>query len=93
MFVEKQEVIKIKIAIIADIHGNPVALKEILRDAKENNVDEIIYLGDLVNDFPFGNLSAYRKLCFLVVCFYATCIFPLVSKSMVGNLFKKLPYC
>lgn len=55
MFVEKQEVIKIKIAIIADIHGNPVALKEILRDAKENNVDEIIYLGDLVNDFPFGN--------------------------------------
>ena len=47
--------IKIKIAIIADIHGNPVALKEILRDAKENNVDEIIYLGDLVNDFPFGN--------------------------------------
>ena len=24
---------------------------------------------DLQNDFPFGNLSAYRKLCFLVVCF------------------------
>jgi len=24
---------------------------------------------DFQNDFPFGNLSAYRKLCFLVVCF------------------------
>lgn len=47
--------IKIKIAIIADIHGNSVALKEILKDAKNNNVDEIVYLGDLINDFPFGN--------------------------------------
>lgn len=47
--------IKIKVAVIADIHGNPVALKEILKDARNNNVDDIVYLGDLVNDFPFGN--------------------------------------
>ena len=49
------EVIKIKVAIISDIHGNCVALKEILKDAKQNNVDDYIFSGDLVNDLPFGN--------------------------------------
>ena len=49
------EVIKIKIAIISDIHGNSVALKEILKDAKQNNVDDYIFSGDLVNELPFGN--------------------------------------
>lgn len=47
--------IKIKIAVISDIHGNVVALKEILKDAQKNNVDEYIFLGDQVNDLPFGN--------------------------------------
>lgn len=47
--------IKIKVAVIADIHGNSVALKEILKDARNCGVNEIVYLGDLVNDFPFGN--------------------------------------
>ncbi len=47
--------IKIKVAIISDIHGNSVALKAVVKDAKENNVDDFIFLGDLVNDFPFGN--------------------------------------
>ena len=54
MLVE-EEVIKIKIAIISDIHGNSVALKEVLKDAEQNNVDEYVFLGDLVNDFPMGN--------------------------------------
>ena len=45
----------IKLAIISDIHGNSVALKEVLKDAKNNNVDEYIFSGDLVNDLPFGN--------------------------------------
>lgn len=55
--------IKIKIAIISDIHGNSVALKEILNDAEKNKVDEYIFLGDQVNDLPFGNetLSLVRK--------------------------------
>lgn len=45
----------IKVAVIADIHGNPVALNEIIKDAEKNNVNEYVFLGDLVNDFPFGN--------------------------------------
>lgn len=48
-------VVKIKIAIISDIHGNSVALKAVIKDAKQNNVDDFVFLGDLVNDFPFGN--------------------------------------
>lgn len=47
--------VKIKIAILSDIHGNCVALKEVIKDAKENNVDKFLILGDLVNDLPFGN--------------------------------------
>lgn len=55
MSVKKIEVVKIKVAIISDIHGNSVALEEILKDAKNNNVDDYIFSGDLVNDLPFGN--------------------------------------
>ena len=47
--------IKIKIAIISDVHGNSVALKEVLLDCKINNVDKYVFPGDLVNDLPFGN--------------------------------------
>lgn len=47
--------VTIKVAIISDIHGNSIALKEVLKDAKINNVDEYIFSGDLVNDLPFGN--------------------------------------
>lgn len=47
--------VKIKIAILSDIHGNCVALKEVIKDARENNVDKFLILGDLVNDLPFGN--------------------------------------
>lgn len=55
--------IKIKVAIISDIHGNIVALKEILKDVEQNKVDDIVFLGDLVNDLPFGNetLDLVRK--------------------------------
>ncbi len=47
--------VTIKVAIISDIHGNSVALKEVLEDARRSNVDDYIFLGDLVNDLPFGN--------------------------------------
>lgn len=47
--------VTIKVAIISDIHGNSIALKEVLKDAKNNNVDDYIFSGDLVNDLPFGN--------------------------------------
>lgn len=47
--------IKIKVAVISDIHANIVALNEILKDCKKNNIDEYIFTGDLINDLPFGN--------------------------------------
>ena len=55
--------IKIKVAVISDIHGNCVALKAVLKDAERNKVDDYVFLGDLVNDLPFGNetLEMVRK--------------------------------
>ncbi len=37
-----------KIAIISDIHGNLEALKSVLSDIKERNIDNIICLGDII---------------------------------------------
>ena len=51
----EMEVVEIKVAIISDIHGNSVALENILKDAEKNNVDDYIFSGDIVNDLPFGN--------------------------------------
>jgi len=44
-----------RIAIISDIHGNYTALKAVLEDARRNNVDKFIFLGDYVFDLPFSN--------------------------------------
>jgi predicted phosphodiesterase len=41
-----------KIAILADIHGNLTALETVLHDIRISNVDQIIVLGDLITDFP-----------------------------------------
>lgn len=35
-----------KIAIISDIHGNSIALSEVLQDIKKKEIDTIINLGD-----------------------------------------------
>lgn len=61
--------IKIKIAILSDIHGNIVALKEVLKDAEKNNVDEYFVIGDMIFDFPFGNetLDIVKKLTNVVL--------------------------
>lgn len=37
-----------KIAIISDIHGNLEALKSVLNDIKERNIDKIFCLGDII---------------------------------------------
>ena len=42
-----------KIAVLSDIHSNIVALEEVLKDAKLQNVDEYIVLGDMITDLPF----------------------------------------
>lgn len=40
-----------KIAVIADIHSNHFALEAVLNYAKEQKVDEYIFLGDYVSDY------------------------------------------
>ena len=45
----------VKVAVISDIHGNCIALEELLKDAKESGVTKYIFTGDLINEFPFGN--------------------------------------
>ena len=42
-------------AIVADIHGNLIALKAVLNDIYKNKVDKIILLGDYYFDFPWTN--------------------------------------
>jgi putative phosphoesterase len=41
-----------KIAVLADIHGNLIALEAVLKDIKANKIDQIIVLGDMITDFP-----------------------------------------
>ena len=44
-----------KFALIADIHGNHLALKAVLDDIKKRGIDNIYCLGDLVGYAPFPN--------------------------------------
>lgn len=44
-----------KIAIISDIHANIIALKAVLKDIAEQQVDRIYCVGDLVGYAPFPN--------------------------------------
>lgn len=44
-----------RIAILSDVHGNLYALKSVLKDIKNKNVDSIVCLGDLVGYGPFPN--------------------------------------
>lgn len=46
---------KKNIAIISDIHGNLPALKVVLEDIKQRNIDQIYCLGDLVDFAPWHN--------------------------------------
>lgn len=44
-----------KIALISDIHGNLIALEEVLQDIENRDIDEIYCLGDLVGYGPSPN--------------------------------------
>ncbi len=46
---------RVKFAIISDIHGNYPALVKVVEDAKRNNVDRFIFIGDYIFDLPFSN--------------------------------------
>ena len=49
-----------KYAIISDIHGNMPAFEAVLADAKAQNVDKYLLIGDYVNMLPYGNEVAER---------------------------------
>ena len=42
-----------KIAVLADIHGNDLALENCLKDAKERGVEKYWFLGDYLGEFPY----------------------------------------
>ena len=54
-----------KIAIISDIHGNLVALEEVLKDIKSRNINHICCLGDLVakGSQPKETIELVKKEC------------------------------
>lgn len=60
---------KIKVAVISDVHGNIVALEEILKDCRQNNVDKYIFTGDMITELPFVNetLDLVKSLTNFVV--------------------------
>jgi len=41
-----------RIAVLSDIHGNTPALKAIIKNIKENNIDRVFYLGDAIGIGP-----------------------------------------
>lgn len=47
-----------KLAILSDIHGNLPALKAVLADLKNFDIDQIIVAGDVINFGPFSNQTA-----------------------------------
>jgi len=52
------------IGIIGDVHGNYNALKSVIDDMKENSIDSVIVLGDIIfsGDEPQKCFDAIRKL-------------------------------
>jgi len=44
----------VRVAVLADVHGNPPALKAVL-DAIRGQVDRVLFLGDLFGYYPFVN--------------------------------------
>ena len=57
--IEVQEV-NMKFAIISDIHGNLPALDAVVADAKNNNVDSFIFVGDYCLSNPYPNECIQR---------------------------------
>lgn len=53
-----------KFAVISDIHGNLPALNVVLEDAKNNNIDNYIFVGDycLSNPYPDECIQRIRSL-------------------------------
>jgi len=60
---------KIRIAVISDIHGNLPALEAVLADIKGRAIDKIICLGDLIGKGPSSKeaIDICKKECAIVV--------------------------
>ena len=43
-----------KFAVLSDIHGNNFALTAVIADTQKENVNDILFLGDLITDFAQG---------------------------------------
>ena len=58
-----------KIAIISDIHGNLEALKSVLNDIKNRNIDKIYCLGDIIakGSHPIECIELIRENCEIVI--------------------------
>jgi len=59
-----------KVAVLSDIHGNEVALDAVLEDIERQEIEEIIYLGDLVAKGPqplkvVNKLDSLELACWL----------------------------
>jgi predicted phosphodiesterase len=60
---------EMRVAYIADIHGNIYALESVAKDMKEEGVDEVVCLGDIVNfgAFPKECIDWVRDNCSIVL--------------------------
>lgn len=58
-----------KIAVLSDIHSNLLALNLAINSLKEENVDDIFFLGDYVTDGEYGNevLNIVKKMSNYVI--------------------------
>ncbi|MDQ7056450.1 MAG: metallophosphoesterase family protein [Persephonella sp.] len=58
-----------RIAVLSDIHGNIHALEAVERDIKENRIDRIFCLGDIINfgAHPKETLDWVRENCDIVI--------------------------
>lgn len=59
-----------RIAVLADIHGNLPALERVLADVAEQGADAIVVLGDLADrgPFPVETIGAVRAAAHVVLC-------------------------
>jgi putative phosphoesterase len=53
-----------RLAVISDIHGNHAALKAVIHDMEEQQIDRVLFLGDLVmlGPEPQGSLDIIKEL-------------------------------
>ena len=59
-----------KIAILADIHGNLLALKAVLADVARQGVDQIVNLGDILSGplQPAETADCLMELDLITIC-------------------------